>query len=333
MATQSKKVSIIVAIYNSENFLDKLITSIIHQSYKNIEIILVNDGSPDNSGAICDKYALMDLRIQVIHKKNGGTCDARNAGLALATGDYICIVDGDDWLSEDFTEYMLRLVNETDSDMGFSDKIFTTRDQVQTEHDQIETWSVEDATAAIIYPHMDIGPWNKIYKTEMLRKNNITFSVPWSGEGLYFASTAAQCANHVGVGHRKVYNYRLNNSNSGLTHYNVQMGINALANIKYIGKNLKINTPKIVHAVEWHIWKNYNFLLMLIIATNSEDKYKKEYKKSLREIRRRLPAVLINSEVSNRQKLTMIRMGILPINTAKKQIAAKQRTLEKDTMK
>ena len=222
---EMKKVSIIVAIYKSEKFLDKLIDSIIKQSYKNIEIILVDDGSPDNSGSICDYYATRDERIRVIHKKNGGTCDARNTGLASATGDYIIIVDGDDWLAYDCVEYLMHLINETGSDMAFSDKVFTTRDQVQTKNDYIETWSPEDATAAILYPHMAIGPWNKIYSTELLRKNNITFSVPWFGEGLYFASTAAQHSNQVGVGHRKVYHYRLNNANSGLTNYIFNNGI------------------------------------------------------------------------------------------------------------
>ena len=108
---------------------------------------------------------------------------------------------GDDWLSLDCVEYMMKLINETGSTMAFSDKVFTSREQVQIEHDHIETWTAEEATAAIIYPHMAIGPWNKIYSLKLLRDNNISFSVPWFGEGLYFAATAAQHANHVGVGH------------------------------------------------------------------------------------------------------------------------------------
>ena len=327
-----KKVSIIVAIYKSEKFLNKLIDSLISQTYENIEIILVDDGSPDNSGRICDEYAKKDDRIRVIHKENGGACEARNVGMAAATGDYIVIVDGDDWLSLDYTEYMMQLINETQSDMAFSDNIFTTRDQVQVESDQIEVWSAEDATAAIIYPHMPIGPWNKIYSTELLRKNNITFSVPWSGEGLYFASTAAQYSNHVGVGHRKVYNYRLNNINSGLTNYNVQMGINALQNIKYIGENLHIKTPKLINAVNWHIWKNYNFLLMLIIATDSKEKYHDEYKECIKKIRQDLPKVLIRSEMSFYQKLGMLHMGLCPRSCAKKNIRETQKGLANDRM-
>lgn len=326
------KVSIVVAIYKSEKFLNKLIESIIGQTYGNIEIILVDDGSPDNSGLICDNYADRDERIKVIHKKNGGTCEARNIGIEAATGDYLVIVDGDDWLELDFVEYMLRLVNETQSEMGFSDKIFTTRDRKQTKYDSIETWTAEDAAAAIIYPHMEIGPWNKIYSLEMLKRNNITFSVPWSGEGLYFAAMAAQHSNHVGVGHRKVYNYRLNNENSGLTKYDVQLGINALKNIKLIGKQLVIKTPKLENAVRWHIWKNYNFLLLLIIATHSQCKYKDLYKNCLWNIRARLPKVILYSEVSLKKKIKMIIMGNFPQTYAKYIIKKRAKELAQDIM-
>ncbi len=326
------KVSLIVAIYNSEKFLDKLIKSIINQTYENIEIILVDDGSPDNSGEICDHYAEEDVRIKVIHKKNGGTCDARNKGIEAVTGEYFCIIDGDDWLEPDFVEYLVNLVQKTNSEFAFSDKIFTTRDRVQTKEDKIEVWTPEEATAAIIYPHMDIGPWNKIYKTSMIKDNNISFSVPWSGEGLYFAAMAAQHSTRVGVGHKKIYNYRLNNAGSGLTNYNVQLGINALNNIKYIGKTLVIKTDRVKKAVKWHIWKNNNFLLMLIIATNNKEKYKKEYRECLKYIRGKLIRTVIQSDVSRHEKLRMLYQGMFPVHYAKKTIARRKVSLANDKM-
>ena len=91
------KISIIVPVYKIEDYLDRCVQSLISQTYKNLEIILVDDGSPDNSGKIADEYAQKDQRIQVIHKKNGGLSDARNAGMDVATGDYICFIDSDDW--------------------------------------------------------------------------------------------------------------------------------------------------------------------------------------------------------------------------------------------
>lgn len=223
-----EKVSAIVAIYKSEKFLPKLIDSIINQTWQNLEILLVDDGSPDNSGAICDNYASRDDRIRVIHKKNGGACEARNVGLAEATGEYILIIDGDDWLELDYVEYLMNLIHQTGAEMAMTDKIFTTRDREQTKKDAVEVWTPEDAFCGIIYPKFPIGPWNKIYKASLLKEHHIDFNRPWSGEGLYFSSMAVQCANKVAVGHRKIYNYRLNNTNSGLTHYNLKMGTNAI---------------------------------------------------------------------------------------------------------
>ena len=98
------KISVIVPIYKVEKYLARCVDSIINQTYKNLEIILVDDGSPDGCGAMCDEYAKKDERIKVIHKENGGLSSARNAGLDIATGDYIAFVDSDDRLSSDAYE-------------------------------------------------------------------------------------------------------------------------------------------------------------------------------------------------------------------------------------
>lgn len=113
----SDKVSIIVPIYNVEKYLPKCIESIINQTYKNLEIILVDDGSPDNCGAICDEYALKDNRIKVIHQKNSGVSVARNAGLAAATGKFIGFVDPDDFISPEMYEQMLETMKTANTDL------------------------------------------------------------------------------------------------------------------------------------------------------------------------------------------------------------------------
>ncbi|WP_296875416.1 glycosyltransferase family 2 protein [Thomasclavelia sp.] len=300
------KISIIVAIYKSERFLDKCITSICNQTYKNLEIILIDDGSPDKSAEICDKYAAKDDRIIVIHKENGGTCSARNAGLKIASGEYIVIVDGDDWLSLDFVEYMVKIIKTTGAEMAMTDNIFTTRDRVQINKDSIKKITSEEAVASLLYPYIIIGPWNKMYKTSLLKNNNIDFSVPWSGEGLYFIVTAAQNSNYVGLGHKKVYNYRLNNTESGLTNYNVQMGINALSNIKTIKKELKIKSATVMNAVNWHIWKNYYFILLLITATNSKKRFYSLYRECKKQNRMLFFPSIHNANLKKQQKLKCI---------------------------
>lgn len=330
---EEKKVSIIVALYKSEPFMEKCVQSIIDQTYKNLEIILVDDGSPDNCPQMCDEYAKKDSRIKVIHKQNGGACEARNFGINASTGDYIVIVDGDDWLSLDYVEYFMNIIKETKAEMAMSDHIFTTRDQVQVENDKIEVWSAEKATANIIYPFIPIGPWNKIYSSRLLKENNITFCVPWSGEGLHFSVTAAQYCDKVGIGHRKVYNYRLNNAGSGLTNYKIEMGTNALSNIKLIGEQLRIRTPLTESAVNWHIWKNYNFVLKLIIATNSIEKNKEMYNDCIKNIRKRMFNVALKSRMNIKQKIKIILISVFPRTYAKNKIKQEREGLKKDKLK
>lgn len=328
----NRKVSIIVAVYNSEIFLRKCIDSIIKQTYTNLEIILVDDGSPDNSGKICDDYSYNDNRIKVLHKENGGTCEARNVGLTNCTGDYIVIVDGDDWLSLDYVEYMLELAISNDADMVMTDKIFTTRDQVQSGDESISILSAEDAACMIIYPRIPIGPWSKMYRHSLLTENNISFSVSWSGEGLYFSVTAAQNANKVILGHRKVYNYRLNNSGSGLTNYNVQMGINALENIILIGNNSIIKGDKFSRAVYWHTWKNYLYLFFLIIATDTIEENKMLYYDCLKNIRKRILKVVFQSDLNCREKAHIILMGAFPKHYSYRRLKKEKISLKNDNM-
>lgn len=109
-----KKVSIIIPTYNVELYIEKCLNSLIRQTYKNIEIILVDDGSTDQSGKICDEYSKKDSRIKVIHKKNGGVSSARNMGLDVALGDFYCFVDPDDYVDNSFVEEMIN--NQTGED-------------------------------------------------------------------------------------------------------------------------------------------------------------------------------------------------------------------------
>lgn len=115
------KVSVIVPVYGIEQYISQCIDSLIAQTYKNIEIILVDDGSKDRSGEICDEYAKKDSRIVVYHKQNGGLTSARNYGLDRANGEWIMHVDGDDWIEPDTVELLLNEANKTNADIVFAD--------------------------------------------------------------------------------------------------------------------------------------------------------------------------------------------------------------------
>lgn len=114
-----KLISIIVPVYNVEKYLGECIDSILSQTYQNLELVLVDDGSPDNSGKICDEYADKDKRIRAIHKENGGVSSARNVGLDAANGEYITFVDSDDLIDKRYLELMYNKIEETSSDMCF----------------------------------------------------------------------------------------------------------------------------------------------------------------------------------------------------------------------
>lgn len=113
----SSLISIIIPIYKVELFLDECITSVVEQTYKNLEIILVDDGSPDNCPTMCDGWAEKDNRIRVIHKPNGGLADARNAGLDIATGEYISFIDSDDWILPEMYEKMMSVMQKENVDI------------------------------------------------------------------------------------------------------------------------------------------------------------------------------------------------------------------------
>lgn len=173
-----QKVSVIVPIYKVEPYLKRAVASILHQTYHNLEIILVDDGSPDQCGRICDDYAKEDNRITVIHKENGGLSDARNAGLDAAHGEYIVFVDSDDFIAEDYVETLMQCLKEYDADVAmcsyavtasveFDESIFkASRDETVEVCDRRELLNNlydanhKDATYFIV-------SWNKIYKASL----------------------------------------------------------------------------------------------------------------------------------------------------------------------
>lgn len=114
-------VSVIAPVYNVEKYIDRCIKSVLGQTLRDIELILVDDGSPDDCGKICDGYAATDSRIKVIHKENGGVSAARNDGLSIATGEYVIFVDSDDWVEPDACEVMYQSAKNNNADIVIGD--------------------------------------------------------------------------------------------------------------------------------------------------------------------------------------------------------------------
>lgn len=328
----NKKVSIIVGIYNSSEFLRKGLESLRTQTWNNIEVLMMDDGSTDESGAICDEYAEKDFRFRAVHKKNSGVCDSRNKGLEIATGDYVCLMDGDDWFAPDFVEYMLLLVEKTKAKMVLSDDLFTTRDQEQNELDYIKIWDSTKAIKSIIYPYMVLGPWNKLYSMEIIRKNNIRFPEHWFGETLHFASEVAYFSGKVGVGHRKVYNYRLNNASSGTTKYDVQVRLLSLDNGKKLMEKDFADEKDIMNAIKWRLYVDHFNLILNIIGSGKKDEYDEEYKTAKCYLKRNCVRVFFESKVDFKEKIKIIVIALFPVRYSKWKIKRNRQNFEEDKL-
>lgn len=178
-------VSIIIPVYNSEAFLDKCIQSAINQSYKNIEVILVDDGSIDSSGEICDNYSSIDNRVKTIHKNNGGLVSSRKAGLRASSGDYVLYIDGDDWIELTLVENYINQVLKFNADIVISSHIVDLEGREDIVMNSIPSGVYDkDKLNSAVYPKMlctgkfsQFGifsySWGKLYKKELLLENQL----------------------------------------------------------------------------------------------------------------------------------------------------------------
>ncbi|WP_410477473.1 glycosyltransferase family 2 protein [Paenibacillus sp. B2(2019)] len=173
------KISIIVPVYKVEKYLKRCVDSILAQTYQDFELILVNDGTPDNCGIICDSFAAQDKRIRVIHKENGGLSSARNAGIEVAEGEYIGFVDSDDWITYDMFEYLLNLIEEYDCDVSSVSYILSKGEEnIKQSKIEIKCYEGNDSLHNYLFEGMskriaDFPVWNKLYKRHLF--NEIRF--------------------------------------------------------------------------------------------------------------------------------------------------------------
>jgi len=203
-------VSIIVPVYNVEKYLARCVESIIGQDYNNLEIILVDDGSNDSSGMICDRYSRNDDRVKVIHQTNGGMSAARNAGLDIASGDYIMFVDSDDEVVSTFVSTMLNASISSDASLvqcgfryvdeeGILLNEVVSSDAVLLNHtEQMKEHLNERLITTMV--------WDKLYKADLLR--DLRFPVGKYHEDIFFIYKVLHCATTTFVLNKALYNYR-----------------------------------------------------------------------------------------------------------------------------
>ena len=217
-------ISLVVPVFKVEKYLERCVDSLIHQSLNDIEIILVDDGSPDQCGLICDLLKEKDSRIRVIHKSNGGLSSARNAGMKIACGKYIGFVDSDDDVELDMFEIMVNAAEKYEADFVLSDYIRIMQDgsrSLMSTQLRDGLYNKEDIInniypALIMSENIDYGPilsvWHCIYNRFFLSANNIEFAedVKWSEDNL-FSAMVGYCANSfVYLKNKGLYHYYQN---------------------------------------------------------------------------------------------------------------------------
>ena len=220
---EEKKISIIIPVYNVELYIKQCVDSVLSQTYENLEIILVDDGSPDGCPMICDEYAKKDNRVKVVHKVNGGLSDARNFGMKEATGDYIAFIDSDDWIAPDMFEYLASKIEESDIVQCNFINVRNLRLSAPTILEN-KKYDSKDFLKKLFNDEFDNYVWNRLYKRSLW--DNVEFPVRKDFEDILTVHKVIEKANSVYVLREPKYFYRIReNSISGTRDFKQRLSI------------------------------------------------------------------------------------------------------------
>lgn len=278
--------SVIVPIYNIEKYLKRCIDSVLEQSYSDFELILVDDGSPDNCPEICDEYALKDSRIKVVHKQNGGLVSARKAGISLATGEYVFHLDGDDAICPNALESAYLIINEMHPDIvSFSYKKCVNGAVTQVVNDLVEEGLYDKAKMEEkLYPkllsdenmqHLFYFSWGKAIKRELATKHqqNVNNAISL-GEDLSCSTPCYLDANTVYMSREPIYLYTIRNDS--ITNDFKTNQITQIADVITGLRNLDIKKPK---DFEEQLSRYSCFMCLAILAAAAEGNHFKSINK------------------------------------------------------
>ena len=293
-------ISVIVPVYNVEQYLPKCIDTIVNQTYQNLEIILIDDGSTDNSGKMCDEYLSNDNRIKVIHKENGGLSDARNIGLNIATGKYITFVDSDDYIDKNYVEILYNLLVKNDADISvgrnyreYPEKTVNmgiNKEMLLTNEEALEKLLYED--------DFDTSAWAKLYKKDLF--NDIRFPKNRIYEDMATTYKLIDKASKIYLGSYPIYHYIVRGSslsNQNYTEKNWDLILSNEEMSKYILKKY----PDLTNAVKRRMVKSYLYVLIALICF--EKKPTEDYYKLIKYVKENRKEVLKDKKVSKKDRI------------------------------
>lgn len=280
-------VSIIVPVYNSQKYIKKCIESILNQDKQEFELILINDGSTDNSYEICKRYSEYDNRILVIDKHNTGSADTRNLGIDLAKGEYICFIDSDDWIETNMISETYKLAIENNSDMIISgmniDRVNCLGEiNSQINNYKFSIWNnVEQIKNNVInlFPTAIINSsCNKLYRTEILQSKNIRFPKTNVGEDTLFNIDVLANINRMIVTDKSYYHYMRYEDEITLTNRTIKGSFKGYINIHNRMNQLFINWGNFDNEIESKInetmFCQYFATILKILSTDNKYSYK-----------------------------------------------------------
>ena len=207
MSVKKDLISIIIPVYKVEKYLEKCLQSVIHQTYQNLQIIIIDDGSPDNCGKICDQYAKLDSRIEVIHKENQGLSAARNLGISKAKGKYIGFVDSDDWISEHMYEHMHQIITEKKADVCICNfyNVIENENKIKNANKGIQEYNkLQILKEVLLDKKIQSYAWNKLYKRELFNEVQYPVGKKYEDIGTTFY-VLEQCDKIVVTGEPEYY--------------------------------------------------------------------------------------------------------------------------------
>lgn len=283
-------ISIVIPVYNIEKYLQRCVDSVIGQTYKNIEVILVNDGSTDSCNEICSELKKVDKRIRVINKKNGGLSSARNAGMKEALGEYILFVDGDDTIDGNMCQEMIKTAINNKVDIVMCDYIrIDSKDKIEEYSEDIREGlylkkdiKEEIFNKLIMRECIDYGPflsvWVFLYKLDFLKRNNIEFDskIRWSEDNIFSAIVGYNAESFYYMKGKYFYNYYRNDNSITTTYKKQAWEVYLLMNkkIKYYFENKK--DYNFSRQIELHML--YYTLNCIGNANRFEKNFKEKYK-------------------------------------------------------
>ena len=285
-------ISVIIPIYKVEQFLDECIESIIHQTYNNLEIILVDDGSPDGCPKMCDEWARKDSRIRAVHKKNGGLSSARNAGLDVATGDYISFVDSDDFIAQDALFNLHHRFQDSEKIGIVSGMIYRYQDGKTCNFK--DSWTLKDeriiSSEKFLLETMSqktsYTVWNKLYKRELL--DGVRFREGRNNEDTLFMYDLGKRMHNLNILMveipKFVYYYRYR-EDSICTTSKLPLAIDILGNLELMMQDCKQSDGVLYTILYRQYAKNlFNFVDSLLLNPVWEPLYFEEYQAKLRKV-------------------------------------------------